>query len=110
METGNLYRNIPSRLPVEIAESLVVSKCLRIERIVSKGHCSSPDFWYDQKENEWVLLVKGEATLCFEQGKRMLHLTEGMYVHIGAHEKHRVESTRADAETIWLAIFYPCTP
>jgi cupin 2 domain-containing protein len=106
MESGNLYRNIPSDLPEEISECLATGKGARIERIVSKGHHSDPGFWYDQDDHEWVLLVRGEARLRFEEGNRVAHLTEGTYVNIRAHERHRVEWTLEGAETVWLAVFY----
>ena len=106
METGNLYQNIPGALPQEIVHSLLLAKDMKIERIVSRGHHSDPNFWYDQDENEWVLLVKGEAKLKFENGDRILHLTPGMYVNIAAHEKHRVEWTSEHEDTIWLAVLY----
>lgn len=106
MQTGHLIHAIPASLPAEISECLLQSDSVRIERIVSKGQHSAPGFWYDQSEREWVLLVKGEATLRFEQGDQTVHLTPGSYVNIAAHERHRVESTAADEETIWLAVFY----
>ena len=106
MECGNLTRGIPAQLPDEMMQTLAASGKARIERIVSRGHCSPPGFWYDQEENEWVLLVQGAAELRFEQGDRRLHLAAGDYVNIAAHEKHRVEWTAADTETIWLAVFY----
>jgi len=79
---------------------------VRIERILSKGHSSPPDFWYDQEQHEWVLLVAGEARLRFERDDHVLHLKPGDYVNIAAHEKHRVEWTTESTETIWLAVFY----
>jgi cupin 2 domain-containing protein len=106
METGNLLQKIPGNLPYEIADTLFIGKNIKIERIVSKGHHSPPDFWYDQEQNEWVLLVQGEATIRFEQNDKLIHLTPGTYVNIPAHEKHRVEWTAEDQETVWLAIFY----
>jgi cupin 2 domain-containing protein len=106
METGHLYQNIPGDLPQEMSECLARGAGMKIERIVSKGHRSEPDFWYDQPENEWVLVLKGEATLRFQEGNRLVRLTEGMYVNIAAHEKHRVEWTREEVETVWLAVFY----
>lgn len=106
METGNLLHAIPSTLPAEITECLLQSGGVRIERIVSKGQHSDPGFWYDQPDNEWVLLVSGAAVLRFEQGDQSVHLTPGMYLNIAAHERHRVESTAADRETVWLAVFY----
>ena len=106
MDIGSLYRDIPAPLPQELVQTLASAKGVRIERIVSNGHCSPPGFWYDQEEHEWVLLVQGEAMLRFEQGDRVIRLTPGVYVNIAAHEKHRVEWTREDTETIWLAVFY----
>jgi cupin 2 domain-containing protein len=106
METGHLYQNIPGELPEEISACLAQNKSVKIERIISRGHRSAPGFWYDQQDNEWVLLVKGEAELRFEKGNQAVHLTEGMYVNIPAHEKHRVEWTREGVDTIWLAVFY----
>ena len=106
MQTGHLFHAIPASLPAEISDCLLQAGSVRIERIVSKGQRSAPDFWYDQSEHEWVLLVKGEARLHFELGNKTVHLTPGCYVNIAAHEKHRVESTSAEGETVWLAIFY----
>lgn len=82
---------------------LLDSPHVRIERIVSNGHWSPPDFWYDQEQNEWVLLLRGTATLKFEDGS-LVHLTAGDYLLIKAHVKHRVEEVSPDA--IWLAVHY----
>ena len=71
-----------------------------------KRSACTADLWYGQSEHEWVLLVKGEATLRFEQGNETIHLTPGSYVNIAAHERHRVEWTAVDEETVWLAVFY----
>jgi cupin 2 domain-containing protein len=106
MKTGNLYQHIPDALAQEISECVARGADVKIERIVSKGHCSPPGFWYDQKDDEWVLLLKGEARLRFEEGDRIVHMTEGTHVHIAAHERHRVEWTSERAETVWLAVFY----
>lgn len=106
MDNGNIFDRIPAVLPAEAVDMLASGFGTRIERIVSKGHCSAPGFWYDQDENEWVLLVQGEAKLRFEQDNRVHHLVAGSYVNIAAHERHRVEWTREDVETIWLAVFY----
>ncbi len=106
MSNGNIYQEIPTDLPEELSEILIAHKGVKIERIVSKGHCSDPDFWYDQDEHEWVMVLKGEARLRFEEGDRVLHMKEGMYVNIPAHERHRVEWTTEKEETIWLAVFY----
>ncbi|MFJ7567595.1 cupin domain-containing protein [Herminiimonas sp. NPDC097707] len=106
MKNGHLFQRIPAELPEEISESLLTAGNVRIERIVSKGHRSPPDFWYEQQQNEWVVLLKGEAGLRFEQDAQAIHLMPGMYVNIPAHARHRVEWTSASEETVWLAVFY----
>jgi cupin 2 domain-containing protein len=100
----NLLTNLPATLPEELIENLVVANNVRIERIVSTGHSSPPDFWYDQDENEWVIVLQGSAVLEFENETRPL--VSGSYVLIPAHRKHRVKSTSLTEPTIWLAVFY----
>lgn len=106
MTTDNLFAYIPTHLPEELMTTLAAGNNVRIERIVSKGHRSAPGFWYDQDEHEWVVLLKGAAALRFEEGDRLLQLREGDHVHIAAHERHRVEWTSDNTETIWLAVFH----
>lgn len=101
-----MFDDLPAQLPEEVTQCLLRSGQLRIERIVSRGHCSPPDFWYDQDQAEWVIVLQGEARLRFADNDRTLHLSSGMYVNIAAHEKHRVESTKPDENTVWLAVFY----
>ena len=105
MEKKNIFENIPSSIPEEIIETLVDSDGIKVERIISKGHVSPKDFWYDQDKNEFVILLKGSAKLLFENDKQII-LRAGHYIIIPAHKKHRVEWTDPETETIWFAIFY----
>lgn len=59
----NYFDELPKHLPGEIVQTLVEATDVRIERIVSYGHASPADFWYDQDQNEWVTVLKGEARL-----------------------------------------------
>lgn len=102
---NNLFGNIPDNLPEELFSSLLEAQNLRVERIVSQGHRSPVDGWYDQSEHEWVLLVSGAARLIFCSGQSV-ELRPGDYLNIPAHEKHRVAWTDPDQKTVWLAIFY----
>lgn len=106
MKSANLFQNIPQQLPEEFAEILAASDSVRIERIVSRGHCSPPGFWYDQAQHEWVLLLKGSASLRLAGQDEPVRLAPGDYVNIPAHVRHRVESTGAGEDTVWLAVFY----
>lgn len=100
----NLFAELPSHLPDELAQTLLFAPHLRIERIVSQGHASPPEFWYDQTEDEWVLLIQGAARLRFDD--ELVELKPGDFLNIPAHRKHRVEWTTPDQHTIWLAVFY----
>lgn len=102
---NNIFDAIPKNLDKEIVESLVKSDRLRIERIISKGHTSPESGWYDQDENEWIILLKGEAVLLFED-ESSIKLIAGDFINIAAHKKHKVTWTTPNVETIWLAIHY----
>lgn len=106
MKANNLFAQIPANLDQELSEVLVNNKTVCIERIISKGHTSPPTGWYDQPENEWVMVLKGEAIISFEN-KTEIELKAGCYIDILAHKKHRVSWTDPDNETIWLAVHYP---
>jgi cupin 2 domain-containing protein len=106
--SGNLLEQLPGNPDEEVFEQLLESGQVRVERIVSKGHTSPPGFWYDQAQNEWVVVLKGAATVNVE-GEGDHHLIPGSYLNLPAHTRHRVEWTDPDTETIWLAVHYPTT-
>ncbi len=103
---GNLFADLPTSLPEEWTNSLIAAKHIRIERIVSTGQESPPDFWYDQAEHEWVAVLKGEAELEFADPPERTRLHVGDSILIPARRKHRVAWTSPDATTVWLAVFF----
>ena len=105
MKPQSIYAAIPQSLPEEIFETIAASDNVRIERIVSLGHTSPQSGWYDQDKNEWVLVLKGEAVLNFED-EPAICLKSGEYLNIPAHKKHKVQWTDPETETIWLAVHY----
>ena len=104
VELGNLYASIPRNLDSEVFELILNNENIKIERIISKGHKSPESGWYDQIYNEWVVVIKGQAILVFED--RQLAMDTGSYINIPAHTKHKVSCSLSDEETIWLAIHY----
>jgi len=102
----NIYSSIPADIPVDLIQDILITGSFKIERIVSKGNSSPEGFWYDQDQNEWVLLLKGSAGLLFEGTDDVLTLKPGDYVNIPAHLKHRVEWTDPTTETVWVAVMY----
>lgn len=102
----NIFENISDHIPEELFQEILKTKNFKIERIVSRGHSSPDNEWYDQEENEWVILLKGSAGLLFEEDENVVFLKPGDYINIPSHTKHRVEWTDPDTETVWLAIHY----
>jgi cupin 2 domain-containing protein len=96
---------VPEKIPIELIQTLLKTDNVRIERIVSRGHASPENFWYDQAEHEWVLLIRGAARIQFESDEPM-ELLPGSFVNIPAHQRHRVEWTEPNGPTTWLAIYY----
>ncbi len=99
----NIFKNIPLNSKDEIIDILAESGTVRIEKIVSTGQVSPSGFFYDQDENEFVILLKGRAVLSYEDGKK-IEFSEGDFVDIPAHLRHRVDFTSNPA--VWLAVFY----
>jgi cupin 2 domain-containing protein len=103
---ANIFEGSFGKMPGEIFDEIVSGENVRIERIVSKGHASPENFWYDQEHNEWVAVLKGEAVLRFADEAEPVRMKAGDHVEIPAHRKHRVEWTDPDRETVWLAVHY----
>jgi len=105
LKKSDIFDNIPKDLTNEFFEDIVLSDNVKIEKIISKGHTSPKDGWYNQEQNEWVIVLKGEGIISFEDEKQIC-LKSGEYINIPAHKKHKVSWTKPDEETIWLAVFY----
>jgi cupin 2 domain-containing protein len=107
---ANLFAGVPPSLPAELTEVLADRGHVRIERIVSRGHRSPDDFWYDQAEHEWVVVLAGRARVAFDDERDPVTLGPGDFLDIAAHQRHRVEWTDPNADTIWLAVFVSDVP
>lgn len=103
--TENIFNAIPEQLDEELLEVIARSGSTRIERIVSQGHCSAADDWYDQAQNEFVIVLQGEAVLRYADGKEIT-MVPGSYINIPAHTRHQVRWTDPEVKTVWLAVFY----
>jgi cupin 2 domain-containing protein len=75
-----------------------------VERIASRAVVEGE--WYDQPQDEFVLLVAGAAELAFADGSRR-RLVPGDWAFLPARCRHRVAWTATDAETLWLAVHLP---
>ncbi|MCX6051729.1 MAG: cupin [Campylobacterales bacterium] len=97
---NNIFKN-PSQLPkkgCESFETLFDNEKVKIEKILSNELIDGQ--WYEQNDDEWVILLQGNASLEFEDYTK--ELACGNYVFIPKQTKHRVLKTSKNA--IWLAV------
>ena len=105
--SGNLFAlGEAAASSAEQFEELLSRSGVRVERIVSTGQASPPDYWYDQDVGEWVALLAGAAELQFEDEDAPRRMQPGDWVTIDAHRRHRVNWTDPSQPTVWLAIHY----
>jgi cupin 2 domain-containing protein len=100
-QVKNIFPGVGASRGAEACVTLFETPALRIERIASHAHSSPKGFWYDQSEDEWVIVLRGAATLEFADGE-LVAMKEGDFLMIPQHVRHRVE--RTSEETIWLAV------
>lgn len=103
---GSIFSDLPSDLSDERFDPILVAPGIRLERILSHGQVTPPGEWYDQEQDEWVLLLRGAARLRIEGRPELLALTAGDYLLLPAHCRHRVEWTSPEETTVWLAVHY----
>jgi cupin 2 domain-containing protein len=122
----NLFRN------TALIESLVETKDVRVERVISQGQASSLSVSCSQLHNELVLVMRGQTGLQVETervslqpGERGLqggefagdllknvtvNLVPGDYLFIPPHSRNRVDWTSPDEQTVWLAVYFGGEP
>ena len=85
----------------EIVEILKKNENVRIEKIISTGQTTD---WMEQEEEEFVMLIQGEAIIEYENKTQELRARDT--VIIKKNEKHRVVYTSKNPCCIWICIFY----
>ena len=109
MQLRNLFDDAPDKSPEEICDELIRGGRFKLQRIVSSGQATPPGEWYDQSQDEWVILLSGAARLRFDADRdegETVELRPGDYLNIPAHARHRVEWTDPEQKTIWLGLHY----
>lgn len=98
----NFLDNIPNASKNEIFQTILENENVKIERIISYGQTTPKEDWYDQNEDEFVLILEGEAKIKYDDDS-LYHLTKWDSLYIKANQKHQVIYT--SNPTVWLAIF-----
>ncbi len=102
----NIFKDLPKQTNIEFFEDLIDEPRFKLERIISFGQATPKGEWYDQERDEWVVLLKGSATLVFEGKAEEIDLFPGDHILIPAHQKHRVNRTDPDEPSFWLALHF----
>jgi cupin 2 domain-containing protein len=99
---ANLFDDIVPPAREEIFDTILEHRNLVIERIVSSAKVMPRTCV--QAQDEWVLMLRGEATLSVAGGTT--RLTAGSHVFLPAGTPHAVE--RVSEGAVWLAVhLYP---
>lgn len=102
---SNVFTGCPDATQAEQFEDLLNLPSTRIERIVSKGQKTPENSPYEQDEDEWVMVLQGEAEVALLAPYKRYRLRPGDHLYIPARRKHLVTYTQSEPETIWLAVF-----
>ena len=73
----NIFASSRKNTAEEIIEPLLCESTFELQRIVSTGQATPDDQWLSQQTHEWVVLLKGSATIRFEEGGQALTLKPG---------------------------------
>jgi cupin 2 domain-containing protein len=94
----SFFESLPPARGTERFDVLYERQGVKIERIVSSG--SQPAQAYCQSQDEWVLLLRGQAEMRLDGETLSLH--EGECIRLPANVPHEVLSTTENA--LWLAV------
>jgi len=98
MKIRNFFTDAVPPSEAERFDTLLSARNLVIERIVSSSAIASEQMV--QRQDEWVLLLQGEATLRVADAS--VELRSGDYLFLPAGVPHAVE--RVSHGAIWLAV------
>lgn len=96
---SNLYDGENPAENNEIFSTLFQNDILKIESI--RSSLKTPGEFYDQDQDEWVLLLQGEARI--EIIGEIRSIRSGDYLFLPKRTLHRVISTSENA--LWLCVF-----
>jgi cupin 2 domain-containing protein len=96
--SGNFFAEASTPQEGERFDMLLSHRNLRVERIISSSRITAHA--YVQPQDEWVMLVRGQARL--QVGAKPIDLNEGDYVFLPAGTPHSVENASEGA--MWLAV------
>jgi len=104
LRCGSLFAGLPAAAAAETVEELLAGGRFLLKRIVSTGQATPPGTWYDQDDDEWVVLLSGGAGVLVAGEPAARVLAPGDWLLLPAGCRHRVEWTESGRPTVWLAL------
>jgi len=106
MEVSNFYNYSYIEKNRELFETIVEKNNvhIKIKKIISVSYSDDNNKWYDQDEDEWVMVLRGKAGIKFSDGE-IINMQEGDYIFIPQHKKHQIIYTSNNPPCFWLAIY-----
>lgn len=98
MSIANLFADAAAPAEGERFETLLDHKNLVVERIISSAAITPSE--YVQPQDEWVVLLRGDATM--EVDGEVVELQSGAYLFLPAGTPHTVR--RVSEGALWLAV------
>jgi cupin 2 domain-containing protein len=98
MDAGNLFVTTDVPRTGELSTVLLKHRNLVVERIASSASTRPTE--YKQTQDEWVVLLRGEATLRVDGAAR--DMKPGDYVFLPGMASHVLE--RVSQGALWLAV------
>lgn len=95
----NIYNDLKYDLDKEVVDLIFSSRKIRLERITSTGQTTN---WYNQDENELVILLEGHATIIFLD--KELEIKKGDVINIPSNQMHK--TINLSKTCLWLCVFY----
>jgi cupin 2 domain-containing protein len=87
----------------EFSETFALGKgAFHLKRIISHGHVSPEGSWYDQRQDEWAMILEGRARIEYPDGSET-EMNRGDALFLPKGLRHRVAETSSPC--IWLAVF-----
>jgi cupin 2 domain-containing protein len=103
----HILTGVPGRLEEEQFDTLLQTPGVRLQRVISPpAHAMGADEWFDQDEDEFVLVLQGRGALILEGQEQEVVLNPGDYLRLPAGLRHRIAWTDAQIPTIWLALHF----
>ena len=106
VRSGSLFTRLADRLEAEHFDQLLAGGPFRLLRIISTGQATPPGEWYDQVDDEWLVVLQGAARVRLADEPQTRHLGPGDWLLLPAGCRHRVDWTATDGPTVWLALHH----